>query len=329
MVHPMIRAVIRAFGPPAETVQVETYEPPPPGAGMVRVRMIAGAINPSDVVTISGAYATRTRLPFVPGFEGVGVIETAAPDAGLAPGDRVLPIGSAGAWQEVKTTEARWCFRVPDHLPDDLAATGYVNPLTAWVMLNERAVLAPGARMVVNAAGSAIGRILIRMANRRGVEPVALVRSAAARALLDGLGVAAVLDTSSPDGLAERLDEASGGRGYDLALDAVGGDEGAALLSALRPGGRMIHYGLLSGRALPAGRTAGRPDVALEYFWLRNWVHAAGRGRIERGLAAVWGLAAAGVADSAIEARYPLASVTQALLHDGRRGRRGKILIVP
>jgi NADPH:quinone reductase-like Zn-dependent oxidoreductase len=321
----MIRAVIHAFGPPAETVQVETCEPPPLGAGMVHVRMTAAAINPSDIVTISGAYATRTRLPFVPGFEGVGVIEAAAPDAGLAPGDRVLPIGSAGAWQEVKTTEARWCFRVPDHLPDERAATSYINPLTAWVMLTERAALAPGTRMVVNAAGSAIGRILIRMANRQGVEPVALVRSAAARALLDGLGVAAVLESSSADGLAERLRDAAGDRGYDLALDAVGGEEGAALLAALRPGGRMIHYGLLSGRPLPAGRS----DVALEYFWLRNWVHSAGRGRIERGLATVWDLVAAGVADSAIEARYPLTRVTQALLHDGRRGRRGKILIIP
>jgi NADPH:quinone reductase-like Zn-dependent oxidoreductase len=323
----MIRAVIRAFGPAPDTVRIEPYEPPPLDGGMVRVRMIAGAINPSDIVTISGAYATRTPLPFVPGFEGVGVVEAVAADVtGLAVGDRVLPVGSAGAWQEVKTAEARWCFRVPDALSDERAATGYINPLTAWVMLNERAVLAPGARVVVNAAGSAIGRILIRMANRRGVEPVALVRSSAAHALLEGLGVAAVLNSSCPD-LGARLAEASGGRGYDLALDAVGGGEGAILALALRPGGRMIHYGLLSGQPLPPGLPARRQDVVLEYFWLRNWVHAAGRETMERGLAAVWDLAIDGVAASAIEARYPLPAVTDALVHDGRPGRNGKVLI--
>ena len=72
-----------------------------PGAGSlapheVSVRMIAAAVNPSDAVTVSGAYASRTTFPFVPGFEGVGVIERAGPGVPEQMiGRRVLPIGSA------------------------------------------------------------------------------------------------------------------------------------------------------------------------------------------------------------------------------------------
>src|SRR5690625_6718234 len=74
----------------------------------VSVRMIAAAVNPSDAVTVSGAYASRITFPFVPGFEGVGVIERAGPGVPEQMiGRRVLPIGSAGCWAERKRSEER------------------------------------------------------------------------------------------------------------------------------------------------------------------------------------------------------------------------------
>lgn len=80
-------------------------DPGVPGEGEVTVRMIASTINPSDAVAVSGAYGSRTQFPFIPGFEGVGIIESVGPGVPVeALGKRVLPIGSAGNWQEVKLT---------------------------------------------------------------------------------------------------------------------------------------------------------------------------------------------------------------------------------
>ena len=63
-------------------------------------------INPSDLVAISGAYRSRATLPFVPGFEGVGIVESVGPGVQQSLlGHRVLPLGSSGAWQDVKVTE--------------------------------------------------------------------------------------------------------------------------------------------------------------------------------------------------------------------------------
>ncbi|KXH68787.1 hypothetical protein CSAL01_00055 [Colletotrichum salicis] len=73
---PMHRAIVNSFGPAKDVVQLEDYKPSPPGPGRVRVRMLLASINPSDLVTISGAYPSRTSLPHVHGFEGVGVIES-------------------------------------------------------------------------------------------------------------------------------------------------------------------------------------------------------------------------------------------------------------
>ena len=132
-------------------------------------------INPSDIVTISGAYAHRTELPFVPGYEGVGIVEAVCGGTPLKVGERVWPLGSAGAWQMFKVSDWQWCLRVPDELSDEQAASAYINPLTARFLT--RSLLSSSAqRVAVNAAGSAIGRMLIKLANRVGIRPIAIVR---------------------------------------------------------------------------------------------------------------------------------------------------------
>lgn len=124
---------------------------------MVQVRMLAATINPSDVVTVSGAYASRTRFPLVPGFEGLGRVE--AIGSGVSEsllGRRILPLGTAENWQQVKQLEAEWCVPVPDDIPTEVACFSYVNPLTALFMVDR--YCSPTSRtVVVSAANSAIG----------------------------------------------------------------------------------------------------------------------------------------------------------------------------
>ncbi|KAM0420397.1 hypothetical protein ACHAPT_011817 [Fusarium lateritium] len=163
----------------------------------------------------------------------------------------------ACAWQDVKITEARWCFPVPSDLTDQQAAMAYINPMTAWMMVQEYAPVPPETAVVaVNAATSAISRMIIRMLNHIGVRPIALVRRREAQEeLVDQLEVSDVLCTStiSEGGLIKKLYELSGGRGLSVAWDAVGGPEGDDLIRALRPGGTLAHYGLLSGKPLSFG----------------------------------------------------------------------------
>ncbi|MGJ3265383.1 MAG: alcohol dehydrogenase catalytic domain-containing protein [Salinarimonas sp.] len=89
------------FGEPAEVVRLETRQipHPGPGPGRVRVRMRAAAINPSDLVSIRGAYAARTALPFRPGFEGVGTIEAGSPQAKARNPEMQTPDGLPSPWR--------------------------------------------------------------------------------------------------------------------------------------------------------------------------------------------------------------------------------------
>jgi NADPH:quinone reductase-like Zn-dependent oxidoreductase len=126
------------------------------------VRMLASAINPSDIVTICGAYSSRVGLPFFPGYEGVGIVEQVGDCVtALQVGTRVLPLGSASCWQEFKTVEAEWCFPVSDDLTLHQAATMYVNPATAWLMLSAHVDIRARPNVLISAAASAVGCMMV------------------------------------------------------------------------------------------------------------------------------------------------------------------------
>ncbi len=327
----MLRTIVRRFGRAAEVVETEEYVPPAPTAGQVRVGMLLASVNPSDLVPIAGAYASRTSLPMVPGFEGVGVVEqVGAGVVGLAPGRRVLPLGSAGAWQQVKTTDAAWCVPVPDWLTDEQAACAYINPLTAHRMVQAHVPPGEGTTVVVDAAASAIGLMLVRMLNQAGNRVVALVRHPRGReqlaSVVPELEQEAVLCTADA-GWRTRLRERTGPRGHDVVLDAVGGSLGAELAALLAPQGTLVHYGLLSGEPLPADLRTRRPDVNLILFRLRDWVHAVDREQLGLAMHGAFRLVADGVAATAVAAVHDLPDVRRALEADAARGRAGKILL--
>ncbi|MBX5222973.1 zinc-dependent alcohol dehydrogenase family protein [Rhizobium sp. NLR8a] len=304
------QAVVRKFGPAEEVVGIERAELAPLSRDQVRLRLLARSINPSDIITISGAYAGRTTLPLIPGFEAFGVVEECGAEVhGLVPGTRVLPVRTAGGWQEFKDTDPSWCLRVPDAISDLEAATSYVNPMTAWLMLHKKIGLRPGMRIAINAAASSIGSILIGMANAVGVEPIAIVRSEESLSRLSGRLEAVIVDRSDGD-LAAGL---AGRHGLDAVLDCVGGARALILADALRPGGHFLHYGLLSGESIPPSFWAPHLDIAFSFCHLREWVHSEAMEDVQRAYAEVAAQITAKVIATEVRQVFPLEKIGEAL----------------
>ncbi len=311
----MLRIIAHRFGPPEAVLDVEPCAAPIVADDGAVVRMIASPINPSDRLTISGAYPHRTQLPFVPGFEGVGIVAALGRQAQrLEIGQRVLPLGFAGSWQSCKALPADWCVVVPGEIKDDQAATAYINPLTARLMID---AIAPthAATIGINAAASNIGRTLIRLVHALGRRPIAVVRSPRAKAML------------ADEPVFDILTEGHVLPPLDAALDAVGGASGARLAAAIRRNGLFLHYGLLSGEPLPTD-LAQQAIAQIRLFWLRSWVHAASRQDLYGAMANVFADMRAGLVVTDVGARYPLAEVHAALRHDADPSRRGKVLLV-
>ena len=120
--------------------------------------------------------------------------------------------------------------------------------------------LAAGDWMIQNAANGAVGQLVIKAAQARGIRTVNVVRSERGKAQLAGVvgdGDVVVVGGQAND-LKARVAAATGGANIKLALDAIAGESAGALLSCVGFGGHLTCYGLLSGQplTLPAGKVA-------------------------------------------------------------------------
>lgn len=326
------RLLYRRFGEPRDVLELERRTLPAPQAGELLVRLAARPINPSDLIPIRGAYAHRIPLPGVPGYEGVGRVEAVGPGVPASwLGKRVLPLRGEGTWQQFAVAPAEWAVEVPDSLDDDTAAQLYINPVTAFLLCTEIAPSHPGDWWVVNAGGSAIGRVLAQLSSVFGYRLIAVTRSGVHTASLLALGAEHVLDASDAamGPLPERVQDLTGGRGAAVAIDSVGGPAGLELLACTRPGGTMLGIGLLSGSPLNLSAAAAQADVRFGLFHLRHWLQDVTPARWHAAFERIVGLLNAGqLRLSPISGRYPLEVYREAIEAAERSGGAGKILLV-
>ncbi|MDR3633864.1 MAG: zinc-dependent alcohol dehydrogenase family protein [Isosphaeraceae bacterium] len=273
----MKAVVFDRFGEPAEVLRILDVPIPEPGPGQVRVRMIASPVNPSDLLVVRGLYGVLPTLPATPGFEGVGVVDKVGPGLNLlgrfALGKRVAVINSKGGdWAEYAVIPSRQARPFPDDIPDEQVASCFVNPATVLAMVRHVLAVPKGEWLLQSAAGSSLGRMIIKLGRHDGFKTINVVRRREAIDELKALGADEVVAAS--DGpIEEQVRRVVGPDGVKYALDPVGGDTGTALFRSLAAEGRLILYGTLSGEPVQIDSRlmiAGKRVV--EGFWLGHWM---------------------------------------------------------
>ena len=158
-------------GEPSQVLKVVDCEIPMPKSGEVLVRMLASPVNPSDMMYIRGHYTVPAQCPASPGFEGVGVVEqTGGGLRGLLfRGRRVVVLNRKGGnWSEYVVVPSTEVIPISKSLSNEQAATFFVNPATAWVMTQEVLRVPNGQWLLQTAAGSALGRMIVRLGRQCG-----------------------------------------------------------------------------------------------------------------------------------------------------------------
>ena len=325
----MKAVVCERWGDPAEVLQVQDLPTPEPGRGQVRVRMLVSPVNPSDLLMVRGIYGRRPPLPAVPGFEGVGVVEAGTGLlAKLRMNRRVaVPNGAGGNWAEQVVVPARQVWPVPSALTDEQAASFFVNPASALVMTRYVLAVPPGAWLIQTAAGSALGRMVIRLGKHFGFRTINVVRRREQAEELQREGADAVVATNE-DSLAGRVRAVAGEEGARYAMDAVGGATGSEVAAALAPGGRMVVYGTLSGEPLsidPRVLMTGQKRV--EGFWMSEWVRQQSPVTMALLFTRIGKLIRSGVLATEVGATFPLNDIRAAVREADSPGRQGKVLL--
>lgn len=310
MPHSGSAIVVRQHGGP-EVLALDEVVAGDPGPGELLIRQGAAGVNFHDVYVRSGSYQTL-KLPGVPGLEGVGVIEAVGEGVTeFAPGQRVAWMdtryGGYAAWKVLHAANA---VPVPDAVDDLTAAAVYLKGMTAHVLTTGVHPLHEGERVLVHAAAGGVGRLLTQMARACGCFVIGTAGSPEKAAIAREAGCDEVIQYRDED-VAQRVADLTGGKGVDVAYDAVGRDTFEGSLAALGLRGHLVNYGQASGPVPPLdiSRLGARSLTVSRPFL---WAYVDTPEKLRSAAARLFGAIADGTLKVAIGGVFPLAEAARA-----------------
>jgi NADPH:quinone reductase-like Zn-dependent oxidoreductase len=334
----MRAVVITKHGDPSVLRVEQRPDPPPPGAGQLRVAVRAAGVNFADHLARVGMYPDAPKLPAVVGYEVAGTVE--AVGEGVDPnrvGERVLAGTRFGGYAEIVNVAAKDSVALPDAVSFEQGAAVPVNYATAWAALHGYGSLRAGERVLVHAAAGGVGVAAIQFAKAAGAE-VHGTASPGKHRQLAVLGVDRAIDYRR-DGWWKGLGP------YDLVLDALGGTSLRRSYALLRPGGRLVAYGVSNmqhGEKRSLGAAAPHALAMLRGFnlldqlseskaviglnMLRLWDD---RGTLEPWIAPLSKALAEGTIAPVVHAAVPFAEAPEAHRILAARENVGKVVLVP
>lgn len=251
------RIIVTHYGGP-DTLQVVEEECPEPKPGEVRVRVLAAGVSLPDLMAREGIHPETPPVPFTPGWDLVGIVDRLGKGVcGVKPGQMVAAMPISGAYAEFVCLPHRELVPMPSEL-DSAEAVGLVlNYITAYQMLHRSAKVKTGERVLIHGAAGGVGTALLQLGRLAALEMYGTCssRGASAVSALGGIPI----DYEVQDFVAEihRLTS----EGVDVVFDSIGGTHIWRSRKALRPGGRVVAYGLtgsLRGGRLASGNSGVR-----------------------------------------------------------------------
>jgi len=312
-------------GQPQEVLHLVENPIPTPKPHEVLIRVTARNINPSDIMFVRGMYGITPKLPSSAGFEASGVVEQGDEAGKVKQGTRVM-FTAIGTWREYLCLPAAMVIPVPDAMPDEVACQAFVNPMTAFAMI-EKSGLKSDEWLLITAGASAFGKFAIQMAKAKGIKIAATVRHDSQKEVLESLGANLVINTETEKIQKVVVEKTEGG--VHVIFDAVGGMLGAKALSCLRPKGKMMIFGALAleNMAINSGLLIFK-DLKIEGFWLSTWMEEMNEADRAKAFRAVFGFLMNDNSKIDISGKYPLEEFKAALEAYSQPGRNGKILFV-
>jgi NADPH2:quinone reductase len=251
---PMRAVQIQRTGGP-DVLELTRLPKPQPRSGEVLLKVEAASVNFADLMVVAGTYLTPTRTPLVPGLEVAGQVVALGPDTqGVRVGQRVAALVGQGGFAEFVCAPTPSLVPVPEAWSAEEAAAFPVSFFTAYGALKTLGRAQAGERVLVQAAGGALGTATVQIAKALGLEVIGTASSAEKLELARRLGAdhTVLAERGAPfEQVLEGVREATGGRGVDLICDIVGGEHFERNLELLAPYGRVLVIGAASGQ-MPA-----------------------------------------------------------------------------
>jgi NADPH2:quinone reductase len=235
--------VVHEFGGP-EVLKLEEVPTPKPAAGQVLVRIHGAGVNPYDTYMRAGTYAVKPPLPYTPGSDGAGVIETVGDGVKkVKKGDRVYTAKTlTGAYAEYALALEEQVHTLPEKISFGQGAGVWVPYGTAYHALHHSAQARALETVLVHGASGGVGSGAVQMARAMGLTVFGTAGTQKGVDLVKREGAHQVFDHSKA-GYQEEILKMTGGRGVDVILEMLANVNLAADLKLLATNGRVIIIG--------------------------------------------------------------------------------------
>jgi len=341
------RVIVTHYGGP-DALQVVEEELPDPKHDEVRVRVIAAGVALPDIMAREGIHPETPNVPFTPGWDLVGVVDRLGSGvSGIEQGQTVAAMPVHGAYAEFVCLPERELVPVPSGLNPAEAVSLILNYITAYQMLHRSAKVRAGQRVLIHGASGGVGTALLQLGRLAGLEMYGTCSARGAPAVSELGGIP--IDYQYQDFVKEifRLT----GDGVDAVFDPIGGAHLWDSRKALRPGGKVVGYGLITS-IRGQGLTSSRPGLRQRFrgtaifglYLVGGWLFP-GRKRLgpysiqtlkrlkpglfRQDLTTLFDLLQQKKIKPIIAQRFPLAEARHAQELLGKGGVIGKIVLMP
>lgn len=316
--------VVHEFGGP-EVLQLKEIPTPRPAAGQVLVRIHAAGVNPYDTYMRAGVYAIKPQLPYTPGSDAAGVVESVGEGVSkVKSGDRVYTAKTlTGAYSEYALTLESQVFPLPAKISFAQGSGVWVPYGTAYHALNQCTKARAGETVLVHGASGGVGIAAVQIARAMGLTVLGTAGSEKGMELAKREGAHQVFHHTKPE-YREQILKTTGGQGVNLILEMLANVNLGHDLKLLASYGRVVVIGSRGDVTIsPRDIMSRRGSILAFTLW---GIHEAEDREIH---AAILAGLENGTMRPIVRKEIPLADAIRAHKEVLEPGAYGKIVLVP
>lgn len=324
--------VVSELGAP-DVLKLQETAVPEIAPHQVLIRVQAISVNFADIKSRQGQYhGTVPGEAFTPGLDCAGEIaEIGSEVTRFRKGQRVMAFPKEGSYAEFVKADEALTFPVPDELPIETAAASLTVGITAYNVIRKMAQLEPGETILIHAAAGGVGSTAIQLARHFGAGAIIGTAGSGEKTVMaKEFGADHAINYRTQD-FAAIVNGLTDGRGADVILDTVGGENFERSMDCLAPFGRIISFGHANEGSVP-----GRVKTTELHSSCRSVIgYSTGTYRKHRpeflheAAEEITKLMLEGSLNIVISKRYPLAAAAKAHAHIESRKSFGKVLLIP
>lgn len=213
--------IVHEYGEP-EVMKLEDVSTPEPAGSEVLVRIKAAGVNPVDTYLRTGNHAHAPKLPYTPGKDGAGIVESVGESVTkFKPGDRVYTANSiTGTYAEFALCEESHLGHLPDNVSFEEGAGVWTPYATSYRALFQKAQAKSGETVLIHGASGGVGIAAVQWAKNAGLTVFGTASSDQGKKLVREQGADHVVDHAA-DGYLGEIRELNADKGVDIIIEML------------------------------------------------------------------------------------------------------------